>query len=335
MAKLSEEKFKEAYRQEKEPRVIRRMLAVNMAFYKKKGTQEVADSLMQCPNWVLKWVGRFEEGGIAALRDLPRAGRPASVRPKALEKIMDGACREKTTPAQVRQKIREKAGVEFHITYVRKLMVRHGLSGKRAARVHVNHADAGTANSWRHRLKKRIPRLKKAGYTLAVEDEAFFVQDSSSGRKYWSRKGVPVKIPYTGNRKRRTVLGAITDGGQQLFRTTTRGFNNGTFIPFVRALLRRFKKVALVTDRASTHRSKKMKKAFGRNKNLKIIYLPKASPYLNASEHCWGRGKYDVMNSEYYSTFEDMRSAVSEYYRTTKFNLDILAYFNRKTSEYA
>ena len=69
MAKLSEEKFKEAYRQEKEPRVIRRMLAVNMAFYRKESAQHVADLLMQCPNWVLKWVGRFEEGGIDALRD--------------------------------------------------------------------------------------------------------------------------------------------------------------------------------------------------------------------------------------------------------------------------
>ena len=131
------------------------------------------------------------------------------------------------------------------------------------------------------------------------------------------------------------MFGAVTETGEQPFRSSTRGFNNRTFIPFVRALLRRFKKVALIMDRASTHRSKKMKKAFGKNKNLKIIYLPKASPYLNASEHCWSRGKHDVMNSEYYPTFEDMRNAVSKYYRTTKFNLDLLAYFNRKTSEYA
>ena len=335
MVKLSEERLREAYRQEKDLRVSRRMLAVNMVLYKKKGTQEVADLLMQCPNWVLKWVGRFEEGGMAALRDLPRAGRPPRIKPKTVEKIMAAACRTKTTPEQVRQKIRERAGVEFHITCVRKLMVWHGLSGRRATRVHVRHADAGTVNSWRHRLKKRIPRLKKARHAVVVEDEAFLVRDGPSGRKYWSPKGVPIKIPYTGSRRRPAVPGAVTDGGRQLFRTTTRGFNNRTLVPLVGALLRRFKRVALIMDRASTHRSKMMKKKFGKNKNLKIIYLPRASPYLNASEHCWGRGRHDVMNSEYYATFEDMRNAVSEYYRTTKFNLDIFAYLDRKTSEYA
>ena len=335
MVEISKEEFRQAYRKEKDPRVVRRMAAVNMAYYNRESTQHVADSLMQCPNWVLKWVGRFEEGGMDALRDLPRAGRPPRVRPGTVEKIMDGARREKTTPKQVRQEILEKTSVEFHITYVRKLMVRRGLSGKRATKVHVNHADAGTVNSWRYRLKKRIQRLKRLRYVVAVGDEAFFVQDGPSGRKYWSPKGVPVKIPYAGNRRRLTVLGAVTDRGRQLFRTTTKGFNNKTFIPFVRALLRRFKRVALIMDRASTHRSKMMKKKFGKNKNLQIIYLPRASPYLNASEHCWSRGKHDVMNSEYYPTFEDMRNAVSKYYRTTKFNLDLLAYFNRKTSEYA
>ena len=122
MVKLSEEKFKEAYRQERDLKVSRRMLAVNMVLYKNEPTQHVADLLMQCPNWILKWVGRFEEGGIDALRDRPRTGRTPSVRPEIMEKIMGEACRAKTTPKQVRQKIHHAAGVLFHITYVRKLM---------------------------------------------------------------------------------------------------------------------------------------------------------------------------------------------------------------------
>ncbi|MCE2498978.1 MAG: transposase [Nitrosopumilaceae archaeon] len=75
----------------------------------------------------------------------------------------------------------------------------------------------------------------------------------------------------------------------------------------VRALLRRFKRVALILDRASTYRSKLARKAFGKNKNVEFIYLPKASPYLNVSEQCWNKGKRDLLNSEYYETFEDMR----------------------------
>ena len=335
MVKLSEEKFKEAYRQEKDPKVIKRLLAVNMTLYKKESTQHVADSLMQCPNWVLKWVERFEEGGIGALRDLPRGGRPPSVRPKTMDKIMAEACRAKTTPEQVRQKIRLNVGVLFHITYVRKLMHGRNLSVKKATRVHVRHADSRTVNLWRHRLKKRIPRLKEDGFVIAMADEAFFVRDDAAGRKYWSPRGARIRIPYSGSRQRLTVFGAVTDTRRQFFRSSSEGFNNVTFIPFVRGLLRRFKKVALILDKATTHRSKLLKEAFGKNRNVKFIYLPTASPYLNPAEQCWSKGKNEIMNSEYHETFVALRNKVSEYYRTTRFNLDIYKYINRKTSEYA
>ena len=335
MVKLSEEKFKEAYRQEKDPKIIKRMLAVNMVLYRKEPTQHVADLLMQCPNWVLRWVGRFEEGGIDALRDRPRTGRPPSVRPRIMEKIMSEACRTKTTPEQVRQEIHRMANVLFHITYVRKLMRRRNLSVKRATKVHVRHADSKTVNSWRHRIKKAIPRLKKDRFAIAFGDEAFFVRDNSNGRKYWSQRGTRIKIPYSGSRQRLTVFGAVTDTGKQFFRSTTSGFNSRTFVSFVRGLLRRFKKVVLILDKASAHRSKLLKRKFGKNKNIKFIYLPTASPYLNPSEQCWNKGKNKIMNSEYYESFADLCNAVSKYYRTTRFNLDVYKYVNRKTSEYA
>lgn len=63
--------------------------------------------------------------------------------------------------------------------------------------------------------------------------------------------------------------------------------SNGTFVLFVRAL--RLKKVARM-NRASTHEFKIMKEKLGANKNLKIVYLPKASPCLDVSEHLWAEG---------------------------------------------
>ena len=335
MAEMSKEEFKLAYRKEKDPRVVKRMAAVNMAHYNRESAQHVADSLMQCPNWVLMWVQRFEEGGIDALRDLPRSGRPPRIDGATMDNILSEAGRKKTTPAELRQKIWQETGILHHVTYVRKIMYKAGLSVKTATRVHASHARGGTVSSWRHRTKMRIAHLKKARFVIAVADEAFFVHNNSAGRKYWSPIGIPVKVPHAGGRRRLTIFGAVTDDGRQFFRTTTRGFNNGTFILYVRALLRRFKKVAPIPDRASTHRSKLARKIFGRNKNVEFIYLPKASPYLNASEQCWNGGKRDLLNSEYYETFEDMRKAVSTYLRTVRFDLDVHKYLNRKTSKYA
>ena len=130
------------------------------------------------------------------------------------------------------------------------------------------------------------------------------------------------------------MFGAVTDDGKQFFRTSTLSFNDETFIPYVRALLRHFKRVALILDRAPTHHSRRASRAFGKNRNVEFIYLSKASLYLNATEQCWNRGKRDLLNSEHYETFDIMRKAVSIYLRIIRFDLDV-HYLNRKASKYA
>ena len=142
--------------------------------------------------------------------------------------------------------------------------------------MHVRHADARTVNSRRHRLKKRIPLLKRDRFVIAMVDEVFYVRDDAAARRrYWSKRGARIKIPYSGSRQRLTVFGAVTETREQPFRSSTRGFNNRTFIPFVRSLLRRFKKVALILDKASTHRSRLLKKTFGKNKTSNSFICPR------------------------------------------------------------
>ena len=58
--------------------------------------------------------------------------------------------------------------------------------------------------------------------------------------------------------------------------------------------------------------------------------FPKDSPYLNAVEECWHQGKRILLVSEYYEMFSNLCRAVSLYYRTRRFNLELLKYANRK-----
>ena len=39
--------------------------------------------------------------------------------------------------------------------------------------------------------------------------------------------------------------------------------------------------------RASPHRARLVRRLLRENKNIRIIYLPKGSSYLNAVEECW------------------------------------------------
>lgn len=105
-------------------------------------------------------------------------------------------------------------------------------------------------------------------------------------------------MPYTRSHRIIVVYGAIDRNGRQLFRT--RGlFDTPTFVWYLKELQRHFEKVAAVLDRESPHRAKAVKKPLRENKNIKIIYLSKGSPYLNAVEECWRQGKPVLLISEY------------------------------------
>jgi transposase len=95
---------------------------------------------------------------------------------------------------------------------------------------------------------------------------------------------------------------------------------------------KKFKKFIIFVDRASQHRSKVVQGYLQRNEDSIIIeYFPVGSPEFNAVEECWGQGKYNIL-SRYYPSFSQLKQAISQYYRTTRFNLDIKKYLLRSTN---
>ena len=319
-----------AYRSEKDPKIRARILAVHMVRVRRKSINETAADLMQSEKWVHNWLKRYDQGGLDNLRDLPRPGRPRTVPKETVDGIIDRMVPSGCTPAALQRLIHEETGVKLHITYVRKILCRRGLSPKRPQKIHVNRAGKKTVQNWQYRLRRQIPCLERAGFAVVMEDESFFMHDVITGRKYWTPRGERISVPYTGSHKKITVYGSLAKDGRQFFRTYDR-FNTSTFILYLKELQKHFGKVAMITDRAPPHRSKLLRRFLRRNKNVRILYLPKGSPHLNAVEECWNQGKRMLLVSEYYRTFSDMCSAISTYYRTARFNLELLKYANRKT----
>lgn len=158
MSAVKPEDLRKAYKKERDPRVKIRMAAVNMVCMNGQDVRHVADSLMQCPGWVSFWVERFREGGIDALRDLPRSGRPPKVVLEKIEGMLSDACGI-ITPMQLREDVRKKYGVKYHITSARRIMHRLGMSAKTVRRVHVRRAGVGEIRKWQRNAKRRISRL--------------------------------------------------------------------------------------------------------------------------------------------------------------------------------
>jgi len=325
------EQLELAYKKEKSSVAVR-MLAVLMVLKEGKELQYTAKSLYHCTNWVRKWVDRFEEYGLDGLYDLPKSGRPKTISQNKMDSIMSKAMLTLFTPAMLQQTIFHSTGVKFHITHVRKIMHQYGMSAKSAQKYHINHASTSAVRSWQQRMKKRIPRLEESGFTIAMTDEAFFVRDVKAGRKYWSPVAKRIFLPYTGWHESLAIYGTITTNGDQLFRVYKK-FNAVTFVEYLKELHYKYGKIALILDRASVHKSKRVREFLANNPDVKLIWLPKGSPYLNMIEQCWKISKQALLVSEYYAMFTMMNDAVSKYFRITKFKLDIVNYVFRNPAK--
>ena len=288
-----------AYKSEKNPVTKDRIHAVCMIKINGLEPSTVASLCYRDQRTIDEWIRRFDEDGLAGLNDRPRPGRPPKVR---LEKIGDMVAEEGgvTTPRNLGNGIHRKFKVRYHMTNIRKIMHRLGMSAKASQKVHAGRAGMDEIRKWQRGTKARIARLEPRGFVTAVLDEAIFVNDPDKGIKYWSQKGMPVVTAYKGSHDRVVAYGALTTDGRQFVRTYGK-FDKETFLKYLKALIRHFGKVTLILDNAPQHKARIVRECLEGRPNVRIIWLPKATPELSVVEEYWHQSKRDLLVSEYYS----------------------------------
>ena len=152
-----------------------------------------------------------------------------------------------------------------------------------------------------------------------MQDESIFMHDS----------GATTKRKWISKEKRPVVT--VTGSHSKTFRQYER-FDSHSFIAYIEEVRKKFKKFIMFVDRASQHRSKEVREYLQRDvDNVRVEYFPVGSPEFNAVEECWRQGKYGVL-SDYCPSFQSLKQAISNYYRTRRFNLDIKKYLLRSTN---
>ena len=155
------------------------------------------------------------------------------------------------------------------------------------------------------------------------------LQDHVPKRGPWSPGGQKVFQIYFGDHQRRVIYGAISDSHQYFLQE--KKFNGSTFLKFVKKLLERSYKTAVVMDAASQHRTKELKKFVKENSHrLRIMYLPTGCPELGAIEECWHQLKIQPFMYEYHEHISELAQAAMKYLRTAVFSQNIERYFFRK-----
>jgi len=113
-------------------------------------------------------------------------------------------------------------------------------------------------------------------------------------RKLWAPKGSkPIQF-VNGSHENVCFFGAVSDDAAHC--STTDWINQDSFIEFLIDMLRQYRKLVLIIDRASHHlHSKKVRVFVKESKGDLILWrLPKKLPELNPQEHGWRSARKDV-----------------------------------------
>lgn len=162
-----------------------------------------------------------------------------------------------------------------------------------------------------------------------VQDESIF-HDEVTLKRYWFIKGSKPRSKVTGSKARLCMFGSLTEKGDQCYRQYEK-INSVTFIDYTKHLMRRCKKMLYYLDEAPWHRSKKTMAFLKEHKRrIKVVWFPKGFPESNPVEETWKRGKYDTkLGAAFHSDFKTFKQAVSRYYRSQRFHLNLYKYLCR------
>ena len=328
---MSQNKIQEltgAIRAEKNTKVQNRMIAVR-GVLKGHSTKDIADVMDVEQRTVQLWMARFNKEGLEGLQTVPGQGRPRLVSYKRIETLANRLCKKnKLTPRKLQNEVRSKLGCDYSLCNIRKILCRFGFSAKRSTTEYSSAADPETVEKWQKDLKPAITGSKRRRRRIIVQDESVFIRVGTNGKKFWSHIREPVSIKRGGKRDKVVAYFSLADDGTRLMRQYDK-FDTYTFIRYLEEVRRKWGKCLIILDNASQHKSKAVREYLERHKEIELLFLPTATPKLNAVEAVWKDAKYRLVTSAHYTTLEDLSHAVSEYFRTCVIRFGIYDFLYR------
>lgn len=269
-----------------------------------------------------QWLGRYREGGMAALAAKPVPGRPCKLEPKELRKLvrlLNGKNPLQLrfafalwTRAMIQELIWREFGISYSESAVGRLLHRLGYTPQRPL-YRAYQQDPQAVRHWLDQEFPKIQRLARAeGATVYFADEAGLRSDHHGGRT-WGRRGETPVVVTTGARFSVNMLSAIAAKGQLRFMVTDKRVNGPVFVEFLRRLLHNQERpVFLVVDGHPSHRSALVQRFVGTTKGrLRLFFLPSYSPQLNPDELVWRHvktqrvGRYAITGPDQFRALVD------------------------------
>ena len=190
-------------------------------------------------------------------------------------------------------------------------------------------------------LKNEYPKIKEKAKeekaSIFWGDETGLRSTHSAGRSY-SIKGKTPEVKVSAKRFSLNIVSAITNSGKLYFKTYTGKFSSKVFIEFINRLIKQVKrKIFLIVDNLSVHKSKMVKKWInGHKRKIELFFLPPYSPDINPDELLNQDLKTNIYKSKRPVDRNELKSIVIGKLKNFQKNSQkIQNYFNAEKVSYA
>lgn len=296
---------------------------------------------------IYEWLTKFRKGGFKALESRPTPGPKPKMNHKQLKWVFDVVTQKNPqqmrfefalwTREMVQKLILDKFKISLGLKSIGKLLAQLGLSCQRPLYVAMQ-KDESLVRAW---VKKIFPKIKQRALAEKADiyfgDAAHIRSDHHSGRT-WGIKGKTPIVSSTGSRFGLSLVSAITSKGHMRFMVVEGGVNSKVFIQFLKRLMIGMKrKIFLIVDNGSSHKSKETKKFLASHKDsLEIFYLPPYSPELNPDELVWNHLKTHTTGRSTVSDKVDFKRKVTRSMKSLqKDKTKIRSFFGKDSLKYA
>jgi transposase len=309
------EQLQELTRAIHQKRVWRRAQAVVLA---KQGrtAQDIADALGCSLKAVKNWVAQYNAGGIEALHDRPRSGRPPLLDPTQYPLLKqrlndpprpeDGVCTLRG--ADVRQILEREFGVLMSLQSVYDLLQRLGYSSLMPRPQHED-ANPEVQEFFKEIVVDQIQAIAEAHPDKEVrtyfEDEARFGTQGTITR-VWARKGSRPRAVRQNGREWLYVLMAVCVSTGAASALIMPQLNTEVLNLFLEQFSRELPDgvhAVLIWDGAGYHTSGDLVVP----SNVSLIRLPPYSPELNPVENLWHYLRSHHWSNRSYEGYEELQ----------------------------
>ena len=274
---------------------------------------KIASIFNICRQTAATWLHAWKDGGICALFDKPRSGRPPIL---CNEAEADAITRVNQSPRSLKKVLAElTASLDLTVTpstsTLKRICKRAGLTWKRVRKSLRSKRDPDLFEQSRQQLATLIEQSKQKEIDLFYFDESGFTLEPCVPYA-WQPRGETIEVPCAKS-KRLNVLGFVN----RECSFTSVVFEGSVTSAVVVASIDHFipslqRQTVLVMDNASIHKSFEFQENIERwqQQGLTIVNIAPYSPELNSIEIVWRKIKYEWMPFSAYESFRNLKESL-------------------------